>query len=521
MMGSVLLSRLLGVVREQVLAYAGGAGSEMDAYVAAFLIPDILNHLLAGGFMSITFIPIFQRHLVEGREDKAWAAFSNILTIGTLALIALVSVCLLFTRELLGLMGERISNPAQLDLATHMTRIILPAQIFFYWGALLMAVQLGRKRFLVPALAPLIYNAGIIAGGLLLGPWLGIEGFAWGVLGGAFLGNYVVQVIGAARTGLEYHPRCNIRDADLKKYVFMTVPLIIGVGMQFSSEALFKIFGSYLRQGSIACLNYATKALWALNGLFGQALGQASFPFLSQLAAEGKLEEMNRVAHRVIGRVAVLTIPTAAVMGVLAWQVIAVLFQHGKFSAASTTITGSLLALLLFGSFAFAANTIVVRCYYALQNTWLPMVVSTIVVALTIPLYWVLARTMDTPGVALAGAITMNVQLVVTYTIWIRRDRNRAELPGLLLLLVKVCGAGGVAMAGCWGLRLLFEDWALETMGTLMGNLFVALAAGIPALAVAYVLTDLFGVTHLRPRVVAAAAAVMRRAGMQSRTPAM
>jgi len=415
MMVSVFLSRVLGIVREQILAYAVGAGPEMDAYQAAFLIPEVINHLLAGGFMSITFIPIFHRHLAAGDEKRAWKAFSNILSAGTLVLFALTSACMTFAPELLGLMGKRISEPAQLALTVRMTRIVLPAQFFLYWGALLMAVQFARRKFLLPALAPLVYNAGIIAGGLFLGPRLGVEGFAWGVLGGAVAGNYLIQVVGGVRAGMDFRPHIDLRDPDLRTYILLTLPLVLGVSMQFSNEVLFRVFGSFLSAGSIACLGYATRMFMALVGLFGHAVGMATFPFLSQLAAENRLDEMNGLAHRVLGRIAVMAFPCAAVLAAVSAPVTTVLFQRGRFGPEATAQTGLLLAIYLTGIYGFAATTIVARCFYAVQNTLQPMVLSTVVVVVMLPVYWLLGRWIGPAGVALAGAAAMTACAVAIF----------------------------------------------------------------------------------------------------------
>jgi len=499
MMFSVFLSRILGVVREAVLAKMIGAGNEMDAYVSAFLVPDIVNHLLAGGFMSITFIPIFHRHLSREREAAAWRSFSNILTTGTLVLTVLITLSLTFTEEMLGLLGKQISTPEQLAITARMTRIILPAQFFMYWGSLLMAVQFAKKRFFVPALAPLCYNLGIIAGGLLLGPHLGIEGFAWGVLAGAFIGNYVLQVAGAASSGMDFRPRVDIRDRDLRTYVLVSLPLMVGVGMQFSSEALFRIFGSFLSAGSIACLNYATKALWALNGLFGQALGVASFPFLSRLAAENKVDEMNRTAHGVLARMAALVLPTAAVLAVLAPQVVSVLYQRGEFDASSAALTSELFRWYLIGAFAFAANAIVVRCFYALQDTLRPMLLSTAVTAVALPLYWYLAREMGTPGIALAGAATMNLMLIVQFAAWTRRHYSRTGLLHFGIAFIKAAFAAGLGAGVCYAIqRGLTDSDLLSDLPLFWRSLTVLILAGAPALGVSFLALDLMGLLPLR-----------------------
>ncbi len=498
MMASVFLSRIMGLVREMVLSRVVGAGSDMDAYVAAFLLPDILNHLLAGGFMSITFIPIFHRHLVDNDEEGAWRTFSNILTTGTLVLVVLIGISCTFTEEILGVvMGDAVTG--QLALTARMTRIILPAQFFMYWGSLLMAVQFARRSFFIPALAPLCYNLGIIVGGVVLGPRLGIEGFAWGVLGGAFVGNYVLQVIGGVRAGMDYHPVVHPRDRDLRTYVLVSLPLMIGVGMQFSNEALFRIFGSFLTAGSIACLNYATKVLWSLNGLFGQAIGVASYPFLSQLAAENKLDELNRVAHRVIKRIAIMILPSAGLLLALSPDVIAVLFQGGSFDAQAVERTAALLSLYLLGAFGFAATAIVSRCFFAMQNTLLPMVLSSAGVAVSLPLYWALARTMGARGVALAGALSMNLIFVAQYTAWTVKRFDRAELRALLVTFALSMTVAGAAAGSAYGLRRALLGWeGLWSLGVLPSHLLSGLMAGLPSIAVAAVLLELFGLVAVR-----------------------
>ena len=423
-MGSILLSRVLGVAREMVLAHQVGAGPEMDAYVAAFTIPEVVNHLLAGGFLSITFIPIFQGHINRGDPARAWRVFSNLLTVGSLLMIGFIALTMLLAEPLLGLMGSNINAPGQLELTARMTRIILPAQLFIYCGALLMAVQFATKRFFIPALTPLCYNVGIIAGGVLLSARLGIEAFSWGVVAGAFSGSVLFQVPGALRAGMRYRPRVDLRDPDLKRYVLLTLPLMVGLSMQFSSELFFRYFGSFLGAGGLASLNYSLRTMWSLVGLFGQALGVASYPFLADLAVKKEFGQMNQLARGVISRAIILIIPFSGVMAVVAPQIITVLFQRGQFDAAATAATAPVLGLYLVGAFAIASTTLVSRCFYALQNTWLPMVLSTLAALGSVPIYITLSQTMGARGIALASSIFAITQFLVLYGIWIENTRR-------------------------------------------------------------------------------------------------
>lgn len=498
MMGSVLLSRVLGIVREQVLAGLGGTSGQMDAYVAAFLIPEFLNHLLAGGFMSITFIPLFQRHLVAKDEMRAWRLFSNIFTTGTLVMALLVAVCWVFTPQILGLLGSKVGG-ADIALAVRMTRIILPAQICFYWGALLMAVQFAHKRFFLPALAPLFYNAGIILGGVLLAPRLGIEGFAWGVLAGALVGNAAIQFHGLRGLKPQFRLLVDFKDPDLIKYVLISLPLILGLGMQFSNETLFRIFGAFLGEGGLASLNYSLRIMWVLVGIFGQAVGVASFPFLAGLAAEGKLTELNQVAFDVIKRIGVLLIPVSLVLLALAPEMVAVLFQRGKFTAASTALTAPVLQCYLLGAFAFAAMGIVHRCFYTLHNTLLPMLVSTAVTVVCIPLYWLFSVKWAAPGIALAGSVAAIVELATITILWTRRHGAAAPIRSTALAYGKALAAGALGAAVAWGLhQALWQMGSVKQMGTLLSNLTVATLAGSVALAVSYGALLLMGVGEVK-----------------------
>jgi len=223
MMLSVFASRLIGLVREMVIADFGGATTMVDAYQAAFLVPEILNHLVASGFLSVTFIPIFTRYLARDREEEGWHTFSLILTVFGAALLILMAAAFVLAPYLIDSLAAGRDDPVFTALAVRMTRIIIPAQFFFFSGGLFMAVQFAHGKFSFPALAPLIYNIGIILGGVLLGNRVGVEGFSWGVLAGAFVGNFLLQFWAARRVGLQYRPVFDLSHPDLRKYVRLTL----------------------------------------------------------------------------------------------------------------------------------------------------------------------------------------------------------------------------------------------------------------------------------------------------------
>jgi putative peptidoglycan lipid II flippase len=426
MMVSVFLSRLIGLLREMTIAFVAGAGPEVDAYQIAFILPEILNHVAATGFLSITFIPLFTRHQVRGTEAEAWQVFSIILCVfGSLAL-AMVAVSMAAAPQLVAWAAPGLEDPRTLAGAVRMTRIILPAQAFFFAGGLLMAVQFAREKFLLPAMAPLLYNLGIISGGILLGPWLGIEGFAWGVLAGSLGGNFLLQWAGARRVGMRFQPAWHWAHPDVREYLRLTLPLMLGLTMTFSTEFLFRFFGSYLPAGGIAVLNFSLRVMLILVGIFGQAVGTASFPFMARLAAENNLADLNRLLNRTLHYLA-LVIPVAVLLMVLSPEVVRILFQHGRFDPAAARLTADVLVWFLAGAVAFAAYTVIVRGYFAMRNTLFPALFGTAAVAASLPLYPLGILLMDVEGVALAVSVSGILQASLLFLLWSRRSGNTGQ----------------------------------------------------------------------------------------------
>jgi putative peptidoglycan lipid II flippase len=497
MMGSVLVSRIMGMAREMVLAHLLGTNAEMDAYVASFIIPEFLNHFLAGGFLSITFIPIFQKYIFQGDREKAWKVFSNLLTIGSLAFIVLIIISIIFADPLVGLLGHHISEGPRRELTVHLTRIIMPAQLMFYWGAFFMAVQYANHRFFLPALAPLFYNLGIIGCGWALFRLCGVSGFAWGVLVGAFLGNVAIQLPGARKVGMQFRFRFDIKDKDLGKYILVTLPLIVGLGMTFSNEVFFRFFGSFLGTGGLASVSYSLRTMLLLVGVFGQASGVASYPFLTRLANEKNFDEMNRLLNGIVAKIGIYCIPLCAIMMALSSQIIAVLFQHGRFTAASTVATAPVLVMYLIGAFPFAASTIVMRNYYAMQNTLFPMIVSTTIALLSIPSYMVFSKSMGAQGIALAASIMMLVQFTLLYWIWSSRQENRGGFYKTAIMIAKIIGISACGSAGCITIKMLLINLGLPGENFFQ-NAILSICSGVPALFFIFVILEAGKISNTR-----------------------
>ena len=300
-MTAVMLSRVIGYVREAYIAYAFGAGPATDAYVAGFTIPDWLNYLVAGGTASITFVSIYTRFLAANKEDEAQKTFSVIITVMTAVLGVGVLLAEFFTPEISRHLFPKFSAE-QLELCVHLTRILLPAQIFFYVGGVVSAVLLSRRLFLFPAFSPLLYNAAIILGGVLLSHRFGIASLAYGALAGSFLGPFLINAIGAARIGTGYSISFDVRNPAFREWVRLSIPLMLGVSLVTADDWILRYFASGA-VGDITRLNYAKRLFAVPIAVLGQATSQASLPFFAKLFGEKRMREFADTVNGSIYRI--------------------------------------------------------------------------------------------------------------------------------------------------------------------------------------------------------------------------
>jgi putative peptidoglycan lipid II flippase len=449
MMASVFLSRILGYARDAVIAWGHGATGATDAYFAAFTIPDFLNYLLAGGSLSITFIPIFSRYLAEGREDEGYRAFSGIVTAMGVLMALFVVAGEIFAERLIPLIAPGFP-PAQVETAARLTRIVLPAQTFFYFGGLLMAVQYSHKRFLVPALAPLVYNAGIIAGGLALGPRYGMDGFAWGVLGGSFAGNFALQAWGAARTGLRFSPRIDLSDPGFREFVRLSIPIMLGFSLTVVDDWMLRVFGSLLAVGTITWINNARRLMQVPVGVLGQASGVASFPFLSGLAARGETDRMWETLSSTLRWVFLVSCAASAATFVFSREVVLLVFRRGAFGMNDTVQSALALSAFAVGIPFWCAQSITARGFFALKDTWTPTIVGTLALLATLPLYWLFLRWMGLFGLSLASSAGIVLYAGALYAMLMRKTVGRRGLPEAAEYGRMFMAAAAVAVLGRW-----------------------------------------------------------------------
>ena len=484
-MAGVLASRLLGFFREWTVAHQVGSNAITDSYYAAFTLPDFLNYLVAAGSLSLTFIPVFAQYVAEDREEEGWRVFSTVICVMGLALVALVALAEILAPELAALIAPGF-GPAQKARLIFLTRLMLPAQICFYLGGILSAVQYAKGQFVVPSLAPLIYNTGVILGGVFLSPKIGITGFAVGVLAGAMAGNFLLQVYGSRRAGARFRPNFEFRHPGFRLFLKLAIPIMLALSLSFADDWIVRWFGSYLQPASITWLSYSKTLMRVPLGVVGQAVGVASFPVLAQLYSQKKFEEFNNTLNATLKGLTLLLVPVSALTIAQSSPLVYLVFSHTRLRGPDFEATASTLALFSVGMFAWGAQNILARGFYATQDTLTPAVVGTAITFLNLPVYWLLVRRAQHLGLAMASSLGIIVYTIVLFALLNRSTANR-EAGSLLVFFAKIAAAAALGGLACFELLTWLETriawrtthgaFVVLVLASLAGLLLTAAAA--------------------------------------------
>ncbi len=402
MMLSLFLSRVLGIVREMIIAGKFGMTVETDAYKLAFSVPDLLFFLIAGGALSSAFIPVFSEYLHTDREDEAWKVFSVVVTFMSLLVGTLIAVLWVFALPLAHVIapGKMASVPPEqaeyvMQLIAQMSRIVLPAQFAFFIGGILFGTLYARQRFAAPGLGPNIYNLGIIFGAVVLSSLFtpGVIGMSWGALIGAIIGNLAVPLIAMRAVGARYKPSLDLSHPGVKKVFRLMLPVVLGLSLPGVYALIMQAFGSYFVAGANSWLDTANKLMQAPLGIFGQSLAIAVFPALTQFYAQERMDLFRSQLNGTLRTVLYITLPISALLFAMAPEIVALFFEHGRFTPGDTVATAGLLRMFSIGIAAWCLHPVLMRGFFAVQSPKQPIVLGTIATALFVGLTATLMRT--------------------------------------------------------------------------------------------------------------------------------
>ena len=410
LISAILLSRVIGYARDAYIAWAYGAGGATDAYVAAFTLPDFLNYIVAGGAASITFISIYTRFLAQKRDEDAQKTFSIIITVMTAVMIVGTILTEIFTPQFVRWFVKGFS-PQQIELCIRLTRILLPAQIFFYVGGVVSAVLLSHRLFLFPAFGPIIYNLLIILGGVVGGRHFGIASLAYGALIGAVAGPFLASVIGAARIGTGYQPSFDVTNPAFREWVKLSIPLMLGVSLVTADDWILRHYASS-GVGDITRLTFAKRLFAVPIAVLGQATGQASLPFFARLFNEGRLKEFAGTVNDSVYRVAAASLLASGWMMVAALPLIDLVYRRGKFLFTDSQTSAIYFFWFSLSLVLWSAQGLYARAFYAAGDTLTPMVAVSLITLASLPVYSVLFHTFGVVGLAWASDIGIGMNLV-------------------------------------------------------------------------------------------------------------
>lgn len=389
------LSRFTGLL-QAVLISALMPEIATDAYSAVFTLPDILNYLVAGGAISITFIPIFTRFWDKGKEAEAWRFFSTLLCLMGGLLCVATALMMLFTPQLTALLNTGWVTPdlatgvvapdniKKFDLAVQMTRVILPAQLFFYSGGLMMGVLNTFKRFGASGWTGATYN--LVAIGIALPLWFLTKNpvvFAWGILIGAFVGNFLLPYRALQNAPRSHRPRFrvlfDIKSPAVRRFFVLTLPIMLGVSLPVVDWVVIQHFGSYMGDGPLTHLKNGNRLMISAQGIVGQAVAVAAFPYLSSMIAKGNYSEFAEFLRTNLRRLMFVTLPISVLLVLGALPICSLIFGWGAYNRPDKIAETALaFAFFTIGLFAWAAQGMVSRGFYAMGDTRTPTIIGTL-----------------------------------------------------------------------------------------------------------------------------------------------
>jgi len=505
---SILLSRVIGLVREAVIGRTLGNGAEADVYWTAFVIPDFLNYLLAGGALSLVFIPLFHAHLARGDEPGGWRAFSSVANALTLLLVTATLGLWVAAPVLAPLIAPGMTAEQHVRLA-ELVRILLPAQIFHVLGGLISATLQARERHVMPALAPLVYTGGIVVFGVALGPSLGAEGFAWGVLAGSFAGPFLLPLIGGLRAGLRWSPTLDLRSADLRLYFWRSLPIMLGFSVVVFDDFLLRYFGSLVEPGTISRLTYAKTLMRVPMGVFGLAAGMAAYPVLTRLCAEGRLTLARDTLEGALRGTLVLAVVAQAALTVAGPQIALVIWGERRFSASELAEIGAFTGWISLGLWAWSTQGLIARGFYARGDAWSPTLVGSAVTLAFAPLYGLFGEAYGGTGLAVASSLAISAN-ALGLLLWLNRRLGRPTGPGVLAAFLRLVPACSLGVALGWGSSTVLAP-AVAELPSVAAALVQGGIGGSVAAVVTLGLAALFGVSEVRVLAARVAARWRRR----------
>ncbi len=477
---STLLSRVLGYIRDMLIASEFGSGMVADAFYVAYRIPNLLRRLLGEGALSSSFIPVFTDYLTNKTEKEARELVNILTTILFILLSGLTLIGIALTPFIVKIIAVGFrDNPQKLSLTITLTRIMFPFMLFIGLAALALGILNSLRKFTIPALAPCILNISQIFFVLAVCPLLGVpvKGLAIGVLIGG-LGQLFFQVPAIVKSGFRFRFKLLLNHPGIRKIGVLILPAIIGLSVHQINAFVDTMCASVLKEGSVTALYYANRLMQFPLALFGIAIATVAFPSMSKSAAEHDIQALKKTLIFSLRMISFTIIPASVGLMIMGKPIIRLLFERKNFTAAGTDATSWALLFYATGIFAYAGVKVLVNAFYSLKDTKTPVKIAALAMVLNAILNIILMQFLNVGGLALATAISSTVNMSIL--IFILRNRfGRLGGRNMLDLLWKVGLASLIMGIFClYMMNLLvnlglFIQVALTILGAILIFLFI------------------------------------------------
>lgn len=449
--GMTLVSRVLGFVRDAVIARTFGAGLETDAFFVAFRIPNLLRRLFAEGAFSQAFVPILAEYRTRSGAAETKVLVDRVATLLTLALVVTTALGIALAPVIVYVSAPGFAAvPEKFDLTVAMLRITFPYILLISLVALAAGILNTWSRFAVPAFTPTLLNVAFIVAALGLAPYFDppVMVLAWAVVAGGVL-QLALQVPVLARLGLLPRPRGGFVDPGVRRILVLMGPALIGVSVAQISLLLNTIFASFLQTGSVSWLYYADRLMEFPTGLLGVALGTVLLPSLARLHSADARDEYSRLLDWGLRLTFLLAVPAAAALAVLATPLIATLFLHGRFDATDLEMTRRALVAYSVGLVGLILVKVLAPGFYARQNIRTPVRIALVTLAATQLMNAALIVPLQHAGLALAIALGACLNAGLLYR-GLRRRAIYAPQAGWRAFFAKIAAATALMALGLW-----------------------------------------------------------------------
>jgi putative peptidoglycan lipid II flippase len=422
-----LVSKVTGFLDDLLLAQFIGPGPELDAYYAAYRLPDLIFALIAGGALAYAFIPMFSDYLTRDDRSGAWRLASAVINNAFAATLLASIIAALFAPAIVSLSVGRGFTPEYQALSANLMRVILISTVLFSISGIVLSALQANQHFLLPALAPIMYNLGILGGVIFFARSIGVWGPTIGVVIGALL-YLLIQVPGLIKYQAKWTAWLGWNDPDLRRVVRLLLPRIGGLGVVYLAMLIATSIASTLGEGSVTALDYGWRVMQLPETLIATAIATAAFPTLSEFGARGQIDQLRRTLSSTLRAILALTIPAAIGLLIFGRVAVQILFERGKFTAESTTLVTWVVQAYALGLIGHSTLEVGARAFYAQKDTLTPLIVAVGAMLVNIILSFLLSARIGVGGLALANSIGVTVE-VTALLIILRQRFKRGQLP--------------------------------------------------------------------------------------------